>query len=177
MSNHISFGDLPHYTVEDYKKWEGNWELIHGIPYAMSPSPRLTHQRVSRKIMVLLDRHFEICSHCEVLQPIDIHLEKDTVVQPDVSVICGSTDSVNEYNKPVLVVEILSPSTAIKDRNLKFRLYESNGIKYYWLVEPDQKWVEVYELIDGKYARLEVSGSVTFDLGECVFDFDFREIF
>lgn len=176
MSNHISFGDLPHYTVDDYKKWEGNWELIHGIPYAMSPAPRRSHQKISVAISSVFYQKLSKCDNCDVFHPIDIQINEDTILQPDISIVCG--DEKDEDNSlPTLVVEILSPSTAMKDQNLKFRLYESNGIKYYWLVEPDQKWVEVYELIDGKYARLEVSGPVTFDLGECVFDFDFREIF
>jgi len=47
--------ELPHYTYEDYSNWEGRWELIQGIPYAMSPSPSYTHQRISQKIARLLD--------------------------------------------------------------------------------------------------------------------------
>src|SRR5690606_8258397 len=46
--------DLPHYTFEDYERWEGRWELIYGIPYAMSPQPNLKHQRVSGNIHSLL---------------------------------------------------------------------------------------------------------------------------
>lgn len=174
MSNLISYNDLPHYTIKDYQKWGENWEVIYGIPFALSRTSHRSHQRLSVKIITFLDRKID---HWEVIPAFDVSFGDDTVVQPDILVLPSSSEDLKEYKLPILIVEILSPSTAMKDRNLKFRLYESNGIKYYWLVEPDQKWVEVYELIDGKYARLEVSGAITFDLGECVFDFDFREIF
>jgi len=41
---------MPHYTVEDYMRWEGDWELIKGTPFAMSPSAGITHQKLSGSI-------------------------------------------------------------------------------------------------------------------------------
>ncbi len=58
---------------------------------------------------------------------------------------------------PALVVEILSPSTAYKDRHEKFELYEQQGVKYYLIAEPPFKKIEVYELIDAKYLPVSVS--------------------
>ena len=41
---------LPNYTYDDYKNWEGNWEVIYGVPYAMSPAAMIKHQAISNKI-------------------------------------------------------------------------------------------------------------------------------
>ena len=175
MSDRIELGDLPHYTYKEFKQWEGNWELIHGIPYAMSPAPRRNHQRISGRILVQLDEKLADCDKCEVFQPIDIKLKEDTIVQPDLSILCDATDE-DITIVPVLVVEILSPSTAIKDKNLKFKLYESYGVKYYWIVEPDRQWIEVYELVENKYQRLTAQSQETFDIGTCSFSFNFDKI-
>lgn len=175
MSEPISYNDLPHYTIEDYKRWEGNWEIIRGIPYAMSPVPRRRHQEISTVISALFYLELDKCQSCKIYQPIDVIFDEDTVVQPDVSIVCGKNPE-DTRSLPILVVEILSHSTAFKDRNLKFRLYESNGVRYYWIVDPENKFVEIYELVDGKYIRIDLLNTLTFDLGECQFSFDFEKI-
>ena len=61
-----------HYTVDDYNKWEGDWELIHGAPYAMTPSPSLLHQRLKQKLSMMLGAQLQECPDCEVLFEIQI---------------------------------------------------------------------------------------------------------
>ena len=56
-------GDLPHYVYEDYLRWEGRWELIEGIAYAMSPAPAVAHQKASQKIARLLDEALRAAKH------------------------------------------------------------------------------------------------------------------
>jgi len=56
--------DLPHYTYDDYKRWEGNWELIDGIAYAMAPSPIFEHQDISGNIHLELKRNIKNCENC-----------------------------------------------------------------------------------------------------------------
>jgi hypothetical protein len=63
--------DLPSYTYEDYAQWEGRWELIRGIPYAMSPAPTIQHQTISHNIAVALAKSLEGCEHCQALLPVD----------------------------------------------------------------------------------------------------------
>ena len=83
---------LPHYTVADYRLWEGDWELWEGIPVAMTPSPFGRHQELTVKLAAALLGAVE-ASGCEakVLAEIDWIIADDTVVRPDVVLVCGAT--------------------------------------------------------------------------------------
>jgi len=84
----VDINDLPHYIYNDYKLWKGKWELIYGIPYAMSPSPNFKHQKISNKIAWLLTEKLKNCQYCTALLPFDWKIADDTIVQPDNMVIC-----------------------------------------------------------------------------------------
>jgi hypothetical protein len=71
-----------------YKNWEGRWELIRGIPYAMSPAPSIKHQRISNNIAWQLKSLLMNCSECQALLPVDWKIDEKTTVQPDNLVIC-----------------------------------------------------------------------------------------
>ena len=159
----------PHYTTSDYEHWEGRWELIQGLPYAMSPAPNLRHQRTSQSIAALLDEVLAECSACTALLPVDWKIAEDTVVQPDNLVICTEAEGQYLTEPPVLIFEVLSPSTAYKDRTLKKALYEEQGVRHYVLVDPEARVAEVFELRGGVYAhRGDVQeGPLDFDLGPC----------
>src|SRR5436190_426779 len=110
---------LPHYTYEDYRHWEGRWELIDGIPYAMSPAPIPLHQLVSANLIAMLYIALKKsnCKNCKVYDFIDIKVSEDTILQPDLSIVCKPiTENFLDF-PAALVVEILSPATALKDRN------------------------------------------------------------
>jgi Uma2 family endonuclease len=174
--------DLPHYTYDDYAQWEGRWELIQGIPYAMVPAPNIKHQWISSKIVRQLGESLEDCGKCEILLPVDWQIAEDTVVQPDVLVVCDENfniDDVKLETTPVLVFEILSPATSRKDRILKYRLYENAGVKYYCIVDPGTVSAEIFILQKDKYQRTEEfkEGRMLFDLGPCQIQFDFREVY
>ena len=70
----VRIEDIPHYTIDEYALWEGDWELINGIPYAMTPAPVIKHQRISNKIARLLDEQLDDCQHCYSLLPVDWHI-------------------------------------------------------------------------------------------------------
>lgn len=142
---------LPSYTYEDYLHWEGRWELIDGIPYAMSPLPAPRHQRIATRLTGKFELQLEKCSACAVYQPLDYVVSEETVVQPHMLIVCGEIQKKYLDFPPALVVEILSPSTALKDRHTKFSIYETEGVRYYLIVSPDNEEVEVYELKDGAY--------------------------
>lgn len=76
----LKLEDLPSYTYEDYKLWEGKWELINGIAYAMSRAPMIKHQSISSKIARYLDEALESCKFCQALLPIDWKIDENTVV-------------------------------------------------------------------------------------------------
>jgi Uma2 family endonuclease len=124
---------LPYYTYQDYCKWEGRWELIEGIPFTMSPAPNMKHQWVAGNIIYELNKALKEskCKNCKVYDFIDLKIEEDTILQPDCSIICGATKKNYLDFPPTVVVEILSDSTALKDRITKFSIYEKFGIKLF----------------------------------------------
>lgn len=145
---------LPHYTYEDYQRWEGQWELIDGIPYAMSPAPIPPHQWVANNLGAELRAALKQSGcHCKAYMPIDYKLSDDTVFQPDLLIVCQPIDKKYLDFPPGLVVEILSEATWMKDRNVKYPKYEAEGIPYYLIVDPDTATVEIYQLVDGRYQR------------------------
>lgn len=170
--------ELPHYCYADYKRWEGDWELIEGIPYAMTPSPTLKHQRISQKIAYQLEQGLNDCPHCQALLALDWIISDDTVVQPDNLVICHRQEGDFLTRAPALIFEILSPLTSKKDRVTKFRIYEREGVRYYCIVDPDNHVVKIYRLEQGSYVKQADASreSHELDLGECSIDFDFAKI-
>ena len=170
---------LPNYTYDDYKNWEGKWELINGVPYAMSPAPMIKHQAISNKIARYLDESLQDCKTCKALLPVDWKIDESTTVQPDNLVICHEPKNDSYISKaPVLIFEILSKSTAIMDQNLKYELYEKEGVEYYAIVSPDDEIAKIYRLKEGRYIKyLDARDeAVEFQLNDCKFEFDFSKI-
>jgi Uma2 family endonuclease len=170
----------PAYTYDDYTLWEGDWELIYGIPYAMAPAPMIKHQQISNKIARYLDEALEECETCQALLPVDWKISNETVVQPDNLVICHTPEQESYITKaPKIIFEVLSKSTASKDRGLKYDLYEEEGVLYYVIVNPLENMAKVYTLnSEGKYMKIAdvQKDSVDFVLDDCVFTFDFTKI-
>jgi Uma2 family endonuclease len=178
----LQMEDLPHYTYDDYIQWEGSWELIRGIPFAMTPAPAIKHQAICVEIVFQLKSLLKDCPKCKVLLPVDWQITEDTVVQPDVLVVCADPENLEGEKleiPPVLVFEVLSPSTTRKDRILKYQLYEQAGVKYYCIVDPETKSADVFVLQKEKYHETGVfkDGKMLFDLGPCKIQLDFSTIF
>jgi len=146
------------YTYGDYLHWpdEERWEIIDGVPYDMSPAPSTDHQIISIQLLGQLIA-FATNKSCRVFHaPFDVRLprgnesddEINTVVQPDICVICdpAKLDARGCKGAPDLVVEIISPATAKKDLAEKFSLYEKSGVKEYWVVFPKDQVLNVYHL-------------------------------
>ena len=144
---------LPYYTYEEWKHWEGKWELIDGHPYAMSPTPIPEHQRVASEIRYALMAALKEskCKHCRAYDPLDYKISNDTILVPDILIICGEVTKKYLDFPPSLVVEVLSPSTALKDRHTKYELYQKQGVLYYLIVDILSKKIEVFELVNGVY--------------------------
>jgi Uma2 family endonuclease len=160
------------FTYGDYVTWDDDerWELIDGVPYNMSPAPRVRHQAISRELVAEFVLYLRGKS-CQVFAaPFDVRLpesdERDdlveTVVQPDLSVICdrGKLDEAGCRGAPDLIVEILSPGTAHKDLKVKFDRYERAGVREYWIVDPTGATVQIFILgPEGKYGRPTAFGA------------------
>jgi len=177
----LKLEDLPRYTYDDYMTWEGKWELIDGIPYSMAPAPMIKHQNISSKIAWILQGALIDCTKCQALLPVDWKIADDITVQPDNSVICHNPKNKAYITKaPKIIFEILSKSTAKKDKSIKYDLYEKEGVKYYIIVNPDEDMAKVYELKSGKYIKIcdATDEIVNFDIKECdtKIAFDFSKI-
>ncbi len=150
--------DLDTYTWDDYRAMDDDrrLELINGVPHAVSPAPTPRHQQVVGCLFVNLSAHFAGKKCRPYVAPLDVKLSDHDVVQPDVVVVCDP-DQVKETHidgAPSLVVEILSPSTASRDRGRKLDLYARSGVKEVWLVTPYPHLIEVFLLDDGVYQRI-----------------------
>ncbi|UOF92242.1 Uma2 family endonuclease [Fodinisporobacter ferrooxydans] len=151
------------FTYKDYMKWsdEERWELIRGVPYNMTPAPSRKHQEIVGELYRVLGNYLEGKSCRAFIAPFDVRLalaeesdeDVENVIQPDIVVVCDTTklDEKGCKGSPDLVIEVLSPATAKKDRYEKFRLYEQAKIREYWIVDPLNRFVEAYSLEDGKY--------------------------
>lgn len=150
------------YSYADYLVWNDDkrWELIYGQPTCMSPAPGRQHQQISKLLGRQIDTYLSDKS-CEMYYaPFDVRLVEtkenvsddyiDTVVQPDIVVVCDSEklDDKGCKGSPDLIVEILSPSTARMDMTVKFDLYQHFGVKEYWIVHPKDQTILVFKLLE-----------------------------
>lgn len=148
------------YTYFDYARWKGDerYELIEGVPYLMAPAPSVLHQKISIRISHAIYDYLK-GKKCSVFAaPFDVRLNglgdmDDTVVQPDLSVICNPSklDEKGCNGAPDMVVEILSPSTARHDSVTKYYLYKNSGIREYWIVDPELRTIAVHIFETGRY--------------------------
>ena len=161
------------FTYADYLTWpdEERWELIEGVPYSMSPTPNRMHQKVSAVLFNQLFNHLK-GKTCEAYSaPFDVRLPEtpsisdeqiETVVQPDIVVICDpdKLDDRGCKGAPDLVIEILSPRTAEHDLKDKFYLYQRVGVLEYWIANQTDKTLMIFKLnAAGEYGRPEMYGS------------------
>lgn len=138
------------FTYEDYARLRDDrrYEVIEG-QLLLTPSPRTYHQKVTGNLFVLLMRHVRENALGEVLiSPCDVVLSPTNIVQPDVLFVGRDRLAIIEEKyvsaAPDLVVEVLSPSTTLRDRTLKFRLYARFGARELWIVDPTLRSVEVF---------------------------------
>jgi len=136
-------------TPDDGKRYE----LVNG-ELLVNPAPSLIHQRISRRLQRQLEDYFHARSIGEVFDaPLDVILTPHDVFEPDLLVVGDPehTTTRGVEKPPLLVVEILSPSTGKVDRGVKFRRYAELGIHHYWIVDPEGKRVECFRLNAGAY--------------------------
>ena len=169
---------LPKYTYDDYVQWEGKWEVIRGIPYAMCPAPIPKHQYLTTNIASEFRISLKKCRKCKVYQPLDYKVEDETIIQHDMLIVCDQIKKKFLDFAPTLVVEVTSPATEMKDRHTKYDIYQQQRIPYYLIVSPEKEIVKVYELNDNEYVlrKKEHSFSYTFSIEDCEATIDFKEI-
>ena len=175
----MSLARILNYTYDDYKQWEGDWELIDGMAVAMAPAPVRIHQRLAGEIFIALNDTIEECIECEVLYEVDWKVDEETVLRPDIVLSCDDESEVYLSKAPKIIVEILSPSTAKKDETIKFDIYQKEGVQYYILVYPDDLKAKVFSLKDGRYIKVGdfTHEVLNFDDIECDMSVDFAKVF
>lgn len=170
---------VPHYTYDDYTLWEGSWELFEGFPIAMSPAPTINHQAIAMEIAFLLKNSIGDCERCLVLAEEDYKLSDDTVLRPDVVLICDEPHHAYITKAPEIIIEVISKTTVKNDENYKFSKYEAEKVKYYVLAYPDELRAKIYKLNDGKYDKQGDFSKETYDFKEtlCKASVDFDKVF
>ncbi|MDR2028022.1 MAG: Uma2 family endonuclease [Treponema sp.] len=151
-----------YFTYADYKTWEleegERFELIDGTAYALA-APTDSHQAILAELTRQMGNYLQ-GKPCRVRPaPYDVRLfyaedgSDDTVVQPDISVICDEKKRGPEgcRGAPDLVVEILSPSNTADEYVRKFNLYMKAGVREYWIVAPASKTVQSFVLHNNAY--------------------------
>lgn len=149
------------YTYRDWLTWTGQWELINGKAYNMTPAPSSFHQFIVGELHFALRTFFQN-QRCYVFTaPFDVLLSEknqydtpDHVIQPDLTIVCSKNQIFKNgcHGAPAFIIEVLSPATALKDYNEKFNLYQKFGVHEYWIVDPGHRTVHVFASKDGTYS-------------------------
>jgi Uma2 family endonuclease len=163
----LKFEDLDltqQYSYADYLTWQFDErvELIDGWIYKMCPITYTAHQNV---LTVLNGEIYNMYKNSNIewfTAPFDIMIFKGSrpenkliknVVQPDLILLSDDSKLEDQgcFGTPDLIIEILSPSYAKHDLKIKYALYEENGVKEYWIADPAEKTIMLYELVNNKF--------------------------
>lgn len=154
------------YTFADVLSWdeEERIEIIDGEAFMMATPSRI-HQEISGELFRQLANFLE-GKQCRVYPaPFGVRLfardgdgpeDVDTLVEPDISVVCDRSklDQHGCKGAPEMVIEILSPSTLRHDRLVKLNLYDQAGVLEYWIVDPQNRAVQVFRRDGGAALRI-----------------------
>ena len=170
------------HTIKDYMKLpEGSkYQLLNGSIVEM-PSPTEIHQAIIFHLSYLL-AGFLIKNPIGIARfaPLDVILDEENVLQPDLLFIANENKHIIKERiegAPDLVVEVLSPATAYYDWEEKMEIYAEFEVKEYWIINPNKKYIELYDLKEGKFekrekivkageVKSEVINGFAFELGE-----------
>lgn len=159
--------DQAQHTYADYLGWPETirYELVDGVAYLMG-GPDMAHQDIVGEVFRQLGNALQGKPCRAFVAPFDVRLPEpgqsdettDTVVQPDVLVVCdpAKIDRRGVRGAPDLVVEVLSPSTAGHDQVIKRRIYERAGVREFWLVHPTDRVLTIYRLGADGYGKPDV---------------------
>jgi len=160
------------YSFADYLTWidDKRRELWNGFIQLMTPAPNLEHQIISINLLTCFVKKYHNSLKCKLFHaPFDVRFPQNgekndkeifTVVQPDIVIICDKNklDKKGCIGAPDFIAEIISPSTAKRDMIDKFQFYEKHSVREYWIVFPNEQFINAYFLVNGKY---ELSGVYT----------------
>ena len=171
-------------TLADYLEWESRQaerhEFHRGETYLMVGGRR-SHSRVIVRLSRYLDAHLD-GSPCEAFSDgMKVQIDDDTVVYPDAFVACGQDFRADDQvvTDPILVIEVLSPSTQAYDRSQKFAFYRRlSTLREYALIDPDTRRVEVMRLgADGLWDFIDMSEQESFEFNSIDFRLELAKLF
>ena len=152
IADEYNAGPKGRYTAEDYlrRREEERIELIDGVIYNLT-APTTRHQVIIAEIITELTLFLrEARGNCVPFPaPISVYLDCDerTVVEPDITILCDREKLVEDHiwGAPDLIMEVLSPSTRRKDMTLKQQKYAEAGVREYWIIDPREEKIIVYD--------------------------------
>ncbi len=164
---------LTHLTTDEFLLWaegkDGRWELFDGVPAMMSPERSLHAETKAEALVGLRDAISRSGLPCRVYPDgMAIRIDARTSYEPDVSVICGKRPHPNalSLDDPIVVVELLSPSTAAIDHGRKLSGYFSlPSVEHYLILDPERRVVIHHKRGQGDAIETRVlsEGSATLD--------------
>jgi Uma2 family endonuclease len=121
-------------------------------------APSTFHQTVTLNISVAIANFLKGKPCKPFVSPVDVYFSNDTVVQPDIIIVCDKTKIKTNgiEGAPDVIFEVISPATGLKDKRIKKKLYEESGVKEFFIVSPFDLVVEKFILKDGKYSTAEI---------------------
>lgn len=150
------------------------YEIIDGHMIRKS-APAPLHQRISRKLLLVLDRFISGSKSGELFQsPIDVYLDEYNKPQPDIIFISKEKSGIitpdGIMGVPDLIIEIISPTSIIRDRIEKKNLYERMTVQEYWLVDPQYEAIEIYTLQNNRYELFSAATTFEGEFKSALFD-------
>lgn len=142
-------------------------EILEGELF-VTPSPKFLHQKISYRLSLFLGNHIEPHRLGTLLTaPMDVVLSPHNIVQPDLLLIAKGREKIitddNIRGAPDLIVEIVSPASASEDRIHKHQVYARYAVRHYWIIDPDNRSLEAYQLKGRRYRLVgKYSGADTF---------------
>jgi Uma2 family endonuclease len=142
----------------------GIYELMDGMP-VRKPSNTSAHQKVSGKILMSIFEKVKLKDLGHVFHaPFDVVFDSENALVPDLIFISSERQGIIDPDGPImgapdLIIEIISPGTARYDRGDKKDLYERFQVKEYWIADPKNASIEVYDLVEGRYKLVSYAAS------------------
>ncbi|NPA11421.1 MAG: Uma2 family endonuclease [Epsilonproteobacteria bacterium] len=165
---------IEYYTYEDYKHWEGDWELIRRHPISLAQNYTIKHQLILQAITYQL---MDICKDCFGYPMVNWVIDYHNIVRPDIS-FCCETESEYILKTPEIVVEVISKTTAKRDEKIKFEIYEKEKVPYYILAYPDFLKARVFKHNGKHFEKMGNFTNETIELDtKCKTKIDFNEVF
>ncbi|GAA5509403.1 Uma2 family endonuclease [Novipirellula caenicola] len=168
---------IPRYTLDDYNRWEGDWELIDGVAVSMSPSPFGPHERVVSRLSfeILSQLKLRHCS-CEVYTNLDWIVDNHTVIRPDLMVVCGEQPERHLERSPVVMVEVLSEATRERDLTVKRTLCLENDVRHYLILDPSDR--SILHVTGNDEVAVDAAQPLTLRLDDqCEIELDCQKLF